>query len=100
MASSSQDLQGKLEDLVKCPICLDSFTNPRYLPCHHSLYLGCLEEVLRMRSQMECPVCKQEIQVTNGVSDFPTDFKANSMLEVISEYQRTNATQGNGAPPR
>ena len=69
MASSSQDLQEKLEDLVKCPICLDSFSDPRSLPCHHTLCLGCLEGVLGMSSQMECPVCKQEIQVTNVQSE-------------------------------
>ena len=34
-----------LDEQLKCSVCLDQYTNPRTLPCHHSFCLRCLEMI-------------------------------------------------------
>ena len=35
----------KFEDQLTCSVCLDQYTNPKTLPCHHSFCLGCIKRV-------------------------------------------------------
>ena len=45
MATSTDFL--RLEEQLKCPVCLDTYTNPKILPCHHSFCQECLEKLPR-----------------------------------------------------
>uniref|UniRef100_A0A3P9H2A5 RING-type domain-containing protein n=1 Tax=Oryzias latipes TaxID=8090 RepID=A0A3P9H2A5_ORYLA len=33
--------QSRLEELLTCPVCQDIFSDPRQLPCGHSMCLSC-----------------------------------------------------------
>ena len=33
----------KIRDQLKCSVCLEQYTLPKTLPCHHSFCLGCIE---------------------------------------------------------
>ena len=41
--SSLSTFQQQLDDQLTCSVCLDQYTNPKTLPCHHSFCLKCIE---------------------------------------------------------
>ncbi|XP_071166100.1 tripartite motif-containing protein 3-like [Mytilus edulis] len=82
------------EDVLKCPICLDPYTNPRILPCEHTLCLECLTEYIaeaRRRlgtfDSFMCPVCKNRYEIdpnmdSDGVAK---TFPVSTFLEAINQ---------------
>ncbi|KAL7677241.1 hypothetical protein ACOME3_003481 [Neoechinorhynchus agilis] len=55
--------------LLRCPVCLDQYCDPRMLPCQHSFCRSCLEKISDDRWG-RCPVCRQLFRVpcTAGVA--------------------------------
>ena len=50
---------------ARCPICLDSFENPKTLPrCQHTFCQACIDQAFCVL--MACPVCKLPYGVTRG----------------------------------
>ena len=54
----------ELRELLKCSICLETYTNPRMLSCSHICCQGCLHD-LRSQGQpgnraYSCPLCRQD----------------------------------------
>ena len=47
-----------------CPICLDTFTNPKHTRCGHKFCSGCLEKALKF--DPFCPTCKQALRTIIG----------------------------------
>ena len=41
--SSLSTFQQQLDDQLTCSVCLDQYTNPKTLLCHHSFCLKCIE---------------------------------------------------------
>ena len=35
----------ELDEQLTCSVCLDKYTNPKTLPCHHSFCLDCIERL-------------------------------------------------------
>ena len=35
--------KGHFDDQLTCNVCLDQYTNPKTLPCHHSFCLECIQ---------------------------------------------------------
>ena len=33
------------DEELSCSVCLDQYTNPKMLPCHHSFCLKCIEQL-------------------------------------------------------
>ena len=56
-----------IQSVIKCPICLEAYDDPRMLPCLHSFCQKCLNgyiENCRMgpnQNYFTCPVCREEI---------------------------------------
>ncbi len=73
-----------------CTVCLDSFKDPKVLPCCHTFCKACLDQVLEKsptKGKLSCPrpQCRGEHDVpANGVDGFLTDFTVTSDLEVAS----------------
>ena len=42
---SSTTLINELDEQLTCSVCLDKYTNPKTLPCHHSFCLDCIERL-------------------------------------------------------
>uniref|UniRef100_A0A1X7SLV7 RING-type domain-containing protein n=1 Tax=Amphimedon queenslandica TaxID=400682 RepID=A0A1X7SLV7_AMPQE len=76
----------KLEQQLTCPVCLEHFTNPKILPCHHSFCEHCLERLpLDRRNELSCPTCRHRTDLPEeGAGAFPVAFHLNNLKEMYS----------------
>ena len=78
-----------LEDQLTCPVCLDSFKDPRTLPCLHSFCAGCLERLPQAVDKtgahgLNCPSCRANADLPKqGVNGYPKAFHLNNILEAV-----------------
>ena len=82
-------LLDSLHDEVSCSVCMCTFTDPKQLPCLHSFCLNCLNGIQQTRGvhgKITCPECRREFQIpgSGNPSDFPTNFRINSLLDVLA----------------
>ncbi|KAK7474362.1 hypothetical protein BaRGS_00034410 [Batillaria attramentaria] len=64
-------------EALTCALCLDIYTSPKLLPCHHTFCQHCLEDLAAKHphNNFPCPSCRKETAVPpGGVSDFQTNF--------------------------
>ena len=58
-----------------CPICHGEFTEPRVLPCSHTVCYGCLEDKLKLQAgndYLSCPVCDKTCHISpSGLKNLP-----------------------------
>ena len=45
MAEQSSTALKELDEHLTCSVCLDQYTNPKTLQCHHSFCLKCIEKL-------------------------------------------------------
>ena len=97
MATATQSSEGlrKLEKELTCPVCLDLYTNPKILPCHHSFCQECLEGLPQEREArgntyyILCPTCRQRTEVPKeGVGAFPVAFTLNNLKEITQSLKK------------
>ena len=88
------DEQGlnELKREITCPLCLDTFREPKLLSCNHVYCKSpCLEALLvRSRnSTISCPECRVVTQVTaNEVNSLRTAFHVNRLKEVVARLKK------------
>ncbi|PVD36462.1 hypothetical protein C0Q70_03446 [Pomacea canaliculata] len=65
-----------LHDDMTCAVCTEVYISPRFLPCHHSFCLACLEELeYRYGDIIPCPTCRAPATVPpGGVCDLQVNF--------------------------
>ena len=95
-------LLDNLNDQVSCSVCMCTFTDPKQLPCLHSFCLQCLNDIQRssgVHGQITCPECRRQFQIPGSgtPSELPTNFRINSLLDVltIKECSTANVKCGN-----
>ena len=91
-----------LHDEVSCSVCMCAFTDPKQLPCLHSFCLHCLNGIQRtsgVHGKITCPECRGQFQIpeSGNPSEIPTNFRINSLLDVlaIKECSTANVKCGN-----
>ncbi|KAL7668323.1 hypothetical protein ACOME3_009029 [Neoechinorhynchus agilis] len=62
-------LEDQLEDLRTCPICLDTFKDPRALPCCHTFCCQCIEKIVENERQISCPCCRRVFNLNGKPRD-------------------------------
>ncbi|XP_019862662.1 PREDICTED: tripartite motif containing 13-like, partial [Amphimedon queenslandica] len=87
--ATKPSLSGILEDQLTCPVCLERYTNPKILPCHHSFCEHCLEGLpLDKKNEtyyLSCPTCRQQTELPEeGVGAFPAAFTLNNFKDMHS----------------
>jgi hypothetical protein len=83
-------LSRELAQAMQCPVCLDAFSDPRHLPCGHSLCLGCATNLAAKRP-MQCR------KVHKGVEDaetLPRNFALAHALEALAKAGAKPPTSG------
>ncbi|CAN9503291.1 unnamed protein product [Ophioblennius macclurei] len=76
-----------LEERLRCPVCHDILSDPRQLPCGHSMCVDCVKKLLDHSSSSEaplrCPDCRAEVGPAAGLrrsytlSSIAEDFRLN-----------------------
>ncbi|KAK7474363.1 hypothetical protein BaRGS_00034411 [Batillaria attramentaria] len=62
---------------LTCALCLDIYTSPKLLPCHHTFCQHCLEDLAAKHphNNFPCPSCRKQTAVPpGGVSALQTNF--------------------------
>ena len=95
MAVKSSSSVLKLEEQLKCLVCLDLYTNPKTLPCLHSFCEECLEGLAQEKEArgdtyyLSCPTCRQRTEVPiEGVGAFPVAFTLNNFKEITQSLKK------------
>ena len=83
----------KLEDQLNCPVCLDTYTDPKQLQCNHVYCQQCLGRLVVRNQQgqfiLTCPNCRQVTPVpANGVAGLQAAFQINHLLDILSEHKK------------
>ena len=102
MATRTSIASSSLGDQLNCAVCLERFTDPRTLPCHHSFCLRCLHGVPHQQGEdhvlIKCPTCRKSSQLPEGGTDqLPKAFLINNLLELQKqeEHDQEVCTQPN-----
>ena len=73
----------KATESLTCPVCLQIFKNPKYLPCYHSYCEECLEK-LCSQSEIKCPECREVVKIPEGgVKSLPNNFLINRLVDEL-----------------
>ncbi|GFO37898.1 RING finger protein nhl-1-like [Plakobranchus ocellatus] len=81
MSLSSEHVQR----LLQCAVCLETFKQPKLLPCQHTLCLSpCLEGLVEVRTRsVRCPECRADHFVPRGgPANFPNNLTIIAFLEL------------------
>lgn len=88
-SGSSAGIHEELVDITNCCVCLETFTDPRVLPCIHTFCRKCLESIVaksgkRCGETLPCPTCRREfvIPLTGGVSGLEKNFFMVRIMEM------------------
>ncbi len=83
--SSAQVIEQIHEQLV-CAVCLERFTNPKFLQCLHTFCSQCLHRMSNQQpiTSITCPTCREETPIPEkGIEELPINFFINNMLDVV-----------------
>ena len=86
MAASASDLKERVRDIVKCPICLEDYKDPRSLPCLHTFCFRCIEDFAAnhqlQAGSLACPICRKKFTLGDqGVAGLPSNFVIADLLD-------------------
>ena len=83
--SSSQVIE-KIHEQLVCSICLERFSNPKFLICLHTFCSQCLHRISNQTpsENITCPTCREETAIPEkGIEHLPVNFFINNMLDVV-----------------
>ena len=89
----------ELDDITKCCICTEVFTDPKALPCIHTFCMKCIQEAgLKTNKgpgdEMPCPICRRMFKIpTEGFHGLSKNFFIERLIQVahLSEKSASSA---------
>lgn len=82
-----------IQSVIKCPICLEAYNDPRMLPCLHSFCQKCLSSYIEncpvslAQPFFTCPVCREEIRPPNShrpQNEWSMQFRSNFIMSDLA----------------
>ncbi|XP_048836395.1 E3 ubiquitin-protein ligase TRIM50-like isoform X1 [Brienomyrus brachyistius] len=85
-----------LEEQLRCPVCLEMFTEPLMLQCGHSYCRGCVRSMsVDQFGQLQCPVCRSDVDADSP----PLNVSLARIVEHLQEASgAAAAAEGEGEP--
>ena len=81
----SSSLSEHLAKQVECPICMETYKDPKALPCLHTYCKLCVQQLVHRRiidQTVLCPQCRASVHVEgNNVDNLPTVFFINGLID-------------------
>ena len=101
----------KIRKILECGLCLESFDDPRSLPCQHTFCRKCLIALSQRNSRrtLKCPYCRKESNIPKGGPDgYERNITIVSIQDVLQaqrgtedcEEQETCTDAGDYSSPR
>lgn len=89
----------RLEEQVCCSVCLDTYTNPKQLQCHHVFCQKCMVPLVDRDDQgqlvLPCPTCRQVTPIPDrGVAGLPPAFHISNLLELQVTFKKIKCSSG------
>ncbi|XP_011680029.2 RING finger protein 207-like [Strongylocentrotus purpuratus] len=99
----AEALKNVIAQSLECPVCLNTFTDPKILSCSHTYCKTCLDNLLECHGNdqmLRCPVCRAETQVPNqDVGKLPANLALKSLIEdVTNQYQFCTSCKSEDQP--
>ena len=88
---ATKDALKKLDTQLECSICLDTFKQPKLLPCFHVFCKSpCLEKLVAKDGQsLTCPTCRHIIPLLEkGVDGLQSDFHIDRLFEIRDAFNK------------
>ena len=95
-----EDAIHKLEEQLKCSICLQIYEEPKLLQCSHVFCTKCLQEFVSKsyrkvldRSHvsqpfsLSCPSCREVTSILKSVTELKPSFQTNQFLDVLRDLK-------------
>ena len=96
--SITQEVLEKVESDLNCGICLETYTEPKALPCFHAFCTKCLRDLIegsQERQSISCPKCRQRVPLTSdGVDGLQTAFYVHRLLDIRDVITKSLETEG------
>ena len=85
-------VEKQLKEHLNCPICLDTYTDPKQLECNHFYCQQCLVPLVVRDQQgklgLTCPACRQVTPIPDrGVAGLQPAFQMNRLLEIYESLK-------------
>ena len=99
----AMDPFAKLEEQVKCPVCLDVFRQPKLLACNHALCKDCIDrlpvDAEKGNHKVKCPTCREDTTLPgHDAAKLPPAFHINTLVELYQLQATQRAVSVNKQP--
>ncbi len=81
----------KLDAQLECSLCLDTFKQPKLLPCFHVFCKSpCLEKLVTKDGRsLTCPTCRHIVPLSDrGVAGLQSDFHIDHLFEIQDAFNK------------
>ncbi|XP_064384652.1 E3 ubiquitin-protein ligase TRIM71-like [Halichondria panicea] len=81
----------KLDAQLECSLCLDTFKQPKLLPCFHVFCKSpCLEKLVTKDGRsLTCPICRHIVPLSErGVAGLQSDFHIDHLFEIQDAFNK------------
>jgi hypothetical protein len=91
-----REVQKQLSSITECPICTDTYSDPRFLPCFHFFCLKCIKGFSKGKQPghgVACPVCRKHFVIPDqGVDELSKNF----FIEQLKDLTNTAGSRRAG----
>ena len=89
--SERDELIQKIEEELKCAVCLDKFDDPKVLPCLHTYCRKCVEDLVgksQKKDAVVCPQCRGEHTLpVGGAGKLLTSFTFTNLVKLLEVHK-------------
>lgn len=76
----------QVEEVIRCPICLENFCDPRILPCSHTFCLKCIKNLASSnQGQFQCPLRDGTRIASAKIDSLPINLVIRDIVDVVTK---------------